>query len=185
MHGFTQLIMWTKIIDVIQGRINTEYNGIGDLDQVGNYSSIDIIKRIDEMISPFFDDYGKLNSMALFTYNMALTNISMLPDSTWKEHPGILKAVWLNETVDGGFEKSKTYQELYDALVAISASMYTSLFETYGVEVAQDLAENKTYEEVIFDPDFQTKVFAESANRFNLVVSLVCAHCGILTDVHS
>lgn len=169
MHGFTQLIMWTKIIDVIQSRINEEYNGIGDLDQVGNSSSIDITKRIDEIISPFFDDYGKLNSMALFTYNIALSNISMLPDSTWKEHPGILKAIWLNGTVDGGFEKSTTYQALYDALVAISASMYTSLFETYGVEVAQDLAGNQTYEEIIFDSDFQLKVFAESTNRFNLV----------------
>jgi hypothetical protein len=179
MHGFTQLIMWTKIIDVIQSRINEEYGGIGDLDQVGNSSSIDITKRIDEIVSPFFDDYGKLNSMALLTYNIALSNISMLPDSTWKEHPGILKAIWLNGTVDGGFEKTKTYQELYDALVAISASMYTSLFETYGVEVAQDVAGNKTYEDIVFDSDFQVEVFAESTNRFNLVVSLASAHCAM------
>jgi hypothetical protein len=170
MHGFTQLIMWTKIFDVLNNDIRLNGDLVTDYDRVANSTSEEIANGLAEMVGPFFQDYGRANSLALLTFSTATNNITMLPNDIWSEHPDILDSVINLKPMGDRFNQSETYDQLNQSLVAMFASMYSALFETYGVEVTDELADNATYSDIILDPDFQTKVFVESLNRFTLVV---------------
>lgn len=173
MHGFTQLIMWTKIIDVLMNEIILDDDVLTDYDLIANSTSMDVANYFGEMVGGFFEDYSKMNSFAMLTFSIALSNITELPNNTWSEHPQILDAVVNDKPLPDGFETSETFGQLQVAVISILTSMYTALFESYGVEVTEDLAEDRDWDDLYLNPQFSVDVFRNSLERFEVVVSLL------------
>ena len=175
MHGFTQLIMWTKILEVVNSRVKFDDSFIQDYDRISEMTSLNVSNAITDELSDFFDDFAKYNGWAAVIAGVALRNITKLPDNVWSEHPQIIDAAVKGLPLDDGFEKSDTFRDFQSSIQAILATMLSSLFETFGVEVTEDLAKEREDEgdaTSVVTSGFQTSVINESLDRFQTVVRL-------------
>ncbi|KAH8173373.1 Low temperature requirement A [Sarocladium implicatum] len=172
MHGFTQLIMWTKILDVIHRRVLIRDGFLQDYDRISQMSSLNVSQAINEEVGGFLDSFAKYNGWATVIAGVALQNITKLPDSLWSEHPQIIYAAYYGLPLDDGFEKSQTFLDFQTAIKAILATMLSAIFETFGVEVLEDLAEKRDEEgdaAYVVTSGFQQGVVDESLSRFQTV----------------
>lgn len=172
MHGFTQLIMYTKVVDVLQtARLDSKK--LEDISWIANATSQEVGMEVAETVGRFFDEY-KPTIYALTTVQIAVTNITLMPNSTWRDHPNILDVIAYTGDLSslGDFTKTDEYKTLETAIIAIFFSMWNSLYDSFGIKITDDIVKQDPNEYDVLSDELQTEVVIAAGERLGLVVSL-------------
>lgn len=165
MTAFTQFIIWTKITNAALD-INTLE--VFHFDSWPTATSEDVYNHINNFTAEYFKMYPPTWSEAWTTVDIALTNITDIPDDFW--------AAFYDSSNSGDYSQLD-----YDAIVsfqrvmlAILTTMANALFQTFGIDVNEELRETTPLDDSgsdIFNGDFQTQNFNEIWERYELIVS--------------
>ncbi|KAF7559903.1 hypothetical protein G7046_g4234 [Stylonectria norvegica] len=163
MQGFTQFIIWSKIINTIKNL--TFDNVLNNIDDVARATTKQIIDSLTKTIEDFFKLYPPKYTLTSESVITALNNISTIPDAYW---PELIKYSRTNATED--MPPMNETNIFVNAFQAISVSMENALLETFGIDLVKELSEEN--ETATADTTgFEVKVNQETWERFDLVFS--------------
>lgn len=166
MQGFTQFILWSKIIDVLR---NLRGNWItNDVDALSHATSEIVQKNISTEIAKFFTDYRPKYTPLANTVDDALNNITAIPDSFW---PQLVK--YASTEADSDLPPKNTTDFFVDIINTLGISMENSLFSTFDIDLTQEFIDSDSAKNVTDDSlgtSFETKINDQTWERYQLVV---------------
>lgn len=166
MTAFTQFIIWTKITNAA---LDIDAGDIFNMESWPTATSEDVYNDVYSFTTNFFKSYPPTWSEAWTTVDVAVANITEIPDDFWGTYYDTLY--------------SGDYSQLdYDAtlsfetsLAAILSTMANALFQTFGIDVNEELREATPQDETgsdILNGEFQAENFLEIWERYELIVSI-------------
>lgn len=185
MQGFTQMLIWGKIARQLRRAFDSA-DPSDDLNLVGDSTTTqEVFNAMNETVQGFLKDYPSKLESTSEVINLALKNISSLPDKFW---PTLAKVTTddaenslgsLNGTDETNLEK------LYYSVGSIAASLANNVFQAFNTEVLGEIvAKNKALEKAD-GRGFQFQVQDESWKRYGLVVCTVYSQWQYATNTNS
>lgn len=161
MQGFTQFIIWSKIMDTIN---NMSFDSIfNTAEGVAKATTAQVVDNLTKLINKFFEDYPPKYTATVNNVQWAIGNISEIPDSFW---PGLAKYATTGEDKDAPNEDQlNTFFTYFNDM---STSMENSLLETFGIDLVEEVTDDNKN---ITETGLETKVNEKMWARFDLVVS--------------
>ena len=170
MQAFTQYILWSKAVDVINKIMNSF--DIDTLPGLGKASSNDISNAIKEKTDQFFSSYAPKLPEITDTVGAALKNISSIPDDFW---PFIAKYddTGNSSLIDNISDKnSDSFMTFLDAIETIFTSLTNNLFANFGIDMKTNVKANGPQGNGdVSSGAFQSNVNYKTWRRYRLVVS--------------
>lgn len=163
MQGFTQFIIWSKIIDTLG---NMTFDSIlNSASEVAQTTSEQVSDNLYNITTEFFERYPPKYYSTWESVSEGLNNISRISDDYW---PQIAK---YSETLaKEDLPSQDDNQAFYQAFIAITTSMENALLETFGIDLVQELSESDDASDDIQGGGFEIQVNQETWDRFDLVV---------------
>ncbi|KAM5343971.1 hypothetical protein ACJ41O_012508 [Fusarium nematophilum] len=163
MQGFTQFIIWSKIIDVIN---HLSFNSIfNDTSKLARATTDQITKNLGDIIDTFFKTYPPQYADAWTSVDQGLTNISVISDGYWAQ-----LAQYSETGNDADLPPDNETSILEQALVTIFSTMENALLETFGIDLIKELQDGTDEEKSSLESnDMEANVNAGAWKRFDLV----------------
>lgn len=172
MQGFTQFIIWSKIIDVLN---NLSFDSImNSLDATAEATSLEIQENLYNITTEYFALYPPKYYDTWESVNYALTNVTDISDSFW---PQIIR--WIETQADADLPSADDATLYLQIMTALSSSMSNALYENFGIDLYKELLDENPNVD-INGGGFQNTVNEETWNRYMLVVSPPSSHNGPL-----
>jgi hypothetical protein len=171
MQAFTQYIIWSKVMNVLN-KITDSYFGGGPNDagtSFENVSSAEISDVFKNRTQEFFTQYPAKTPQMQETVNLALKNLSSLPNDLW------FQLQKLDETGDDSIVSPKN-QEAFLTFVysinSIQTSLINNLFQAFGIDLSKDVIQpsQDMSQGSINAGMLQNKVTSKTWRRYRLVV---------------
>ncbi|KHN95761.1 uncharacterized protein MAM_06373 [Metarhizium album ARSEF 1941] len=143
MQGFTQFVVWSEIVNVLN-HIHTDW-----------------------MTAAFSAGTSAAHPSLIETVNAALDNITAVPDSSWPQ-----MARYFTTFADVHLPADNTTELVFDIFSALLATMHNSLFATFDVHLKQESIEEGRYRDVTFGTlggGFETTINMDAWDRLRLV----------------
>lgn len=164
MQGFTQFVIWTKIIDTLKNlTLDSVFNDIND---IAKSTTQNIIDNLTKMVTDFFKLYPPKYASTWTTVENAITNISDIADDFW---PQFAKYATTLEDKDSPDEQE--FNSFAESFYSISYAMENSLLETFGIDLVTEVSEDKANSNIT-ENALEAKVNEQTWTRFELIVSL-------------
>ncbi|KAK2594922.1 hypothetical protein QQS21_007370 [Conoideocrella luteorostrata] len=125
MQGFTQFIVWSKVIDVMIHQVGAGWT-MDDYVALGNFTSAMVQKNITDEVNQYFSVYDPKYSTVENSVSIALANISLIPDSFWSQ-------LAQNASLENNY--TDLYFKITDILYF---AMYNSLFFTFDIDLIKE-----------------------------------------------
>lgn len=161
MQGFTQFVIWSKVFDVIN-RLRLPISD--SYEEIAGATSVYIKNILVNRTNEFFDQYTPTYIDTWQVVDSALNNLTDIPDGFWPQ-----LAEYQVTLDEADMPPVDQYQSLQKVLNAILYAMVNSLFESFDIDLTEDLLEE--------DPDakpdqigFQRNLSQETVDRYVLVV---------------
>lgn len=169
MQGFTQFIIWSKIMDTIN---NMSFDSIfNTAEGVAKATTAQVVDNLTKLINKFFEDYPPKYTATVNNVQWAIGNISEIPDSFW---PGLAKYATTGEDKDAPNEDQlNTFFTYFNDM---STSMENSLLETFGIDLVEEVTDDNKN---ITETGLETKVNEKMWARFDLVFQYAYIAAGI------
>lgn len=162
MQGFTQFIIWSKIIDIINNL--SFYSILSSAEDISVATSQVVRDNVSSLTNEFFHEFPPKYYFSWGIVHEGLANISTLPDDYW---PLLGKyAMTLDENDYPPLNESKVF---YTAFYGITLAMENTLLETFGMDLVEEVVEQ---DNTTLPIGIESKVNTQTWGRFNLVVSL-------------
>lgn len=163
MQGFTQFIIWSKIMDTLK---TLELNSVfDDIDSIKQATTDLVVDSLYTMINKFFEDYPPKYTATIDNVQWAVGNISLLPDSFWPD-----LATYLTTFDDNDITNGTQFYDFITNFMNMSTSMENSLIETFGIDLVEEVTDaNKNVTESSLESEVNIRMWA----RFDLVVSIL------------
>ncbi|KAM4066432.1 Low temperature requirement A [Hirsutella rhossiliensis] len=164
-QGFTQFLLWSKIIDVL----NKLSSGLSraNSDWLFNATSKQVQGSLNKSAQVFFLDFPPRIASTQDTVNNALANISQIPDSFW---PDLANYYRTDDTAALQDTDLQSYDVFSNALQAAMSSMANALFATFGVGLESEVTtKNLQVGQDIEGSGFQGQVQDKTLERYKLV----------------
>ena len=170
MTAFTRFIIWTKVTNTA---LSIDVYEMLHLETWSTATSQDVYDDVTEYVSEFFKLYPPTWSEAWTTVETAVNNITAIPDDFW---PGIYDSLSTGDESKVDADAASAFQT---AIMAIMTTMANALFQTFGIDVNEELRESTPLDESggdIFNGEFQSKNFLEIWEQYELIVSPPAVH---------
>ncbi|PHH90042.1 hypothetical protein CDD83_4668 [Cordyceps sp. RAO-2017] len=137
LHVFSQWILWYKIWSRFDGI--ADFADPSDEPGIGNSTSQQVADRLEGSIRDFFGDFKPSQPDTMQIIDSALANISSMPDAFWpvvkqaQDSPG---SEYYDVFDRAGFVD--VWEDYYTAFLAIVATLDSSLFSAYEIDLDQD-----------------------------------------------
>jgi hypothetical protein len=163
MQGFTQFLVWSKIISQI-ARIGF----IADpTDDALAATSIAVRNSLNSSVQTFFNDYPPKISSSLETVNEALNNITKIPDKIW---PFVANASYSFET-DTPPDVQAGLDILGNTVLTLYFTMANALYATFGINLDDDISKkDPAAAKDVKSGGYQSLVQDKTWHRYRLVV---------------
>lgn len=165
-QGFTQFLIWSKIVDVI----DTVSVGLGrgSVEWLYNTTSEEVQGRMNASTMLFFQDFPPKILSTWMTVDDALFNITLIPDAFWPDLANYYKTNDVRVLRDTDFEATEIFSKV---LQATMSSMANALFATFGMDLESEVTNrNPRVDEEIKGGGFQGEVQDTTWDRYKLVV---------------
>lgn len=161
MQGFTQFLVWSKIISEI-----SRIGFIADPTDDGRTATSTALRdSLNSSVQNFFNDYPPKISSSLETVNDALMNITKIPDKIWP-----LVANGTFET-DPPPDVQAGLDTLGNSLVTLYFTMANALYATFGINLDDDISKkDPAAAKDIKNGGYQSLVQDKTWHRYRLVV---------------
>jgi hypothetical protein len=170
MQGFTQFVLWAKVIDVLNSLRDDWITS--HVDAFSRATSAVVQANLSAAISRFFDEFSLKYDTGVDTVQAALENITVVPDEFWPQ-----LAKFINTLDDADHPALNTTDYFFNILEILISSVENSIFSTYDIDLTQehlDRDQGANAADDIQDGDFEFRINTESWRRYRLVVS--CQH---------
>ncbi|KAF4450896.1 hypothetical protein F53441_6035 [Fusarium austroafricanum] len=171
IQGFTQLVIWTKIFDVLQ-HIKTNSALLEDANLMAKATTKMIGDELRKVVDKFFESYTPQYLTTWNTAEDALKNISTINDTFWpqlaKNGPALAD------------KDPEEFQIVYDSITSLLNAMINALLETFKIDLAKELvADNKGKGIKTTDAEFENKLNDKMGLRFQLIFNYTYIAAGI------
>ncbi|KAF4982410.1 hypothetical protein FZEAL_1928 [Fusarium zealandicum] len=171
MQGFTQFVIWSKIIDTLN---HLTFDSIlGDINAIAKATSESVAKDLGNMTDNFFKTYPPKYATTWVTVQDALDNITAIADDFWVQVAKYSET--LNDEDLPADEDLTTFQESF---YSIAYSMENSLLETFGIDLVTEVSEDKANANIT-ENGLEAKVNEQTWIRFQLVFEYAYIAAGI------
>lgn len=161
MQGFTQFILWSKIVDVMD---HLSFNSVLNTEnQISKATSEEVFNNMTSITTDFFKEYPPKYYSSWQVVHEGLANISTIPDEFWPQLGKYVASLDNNDVPPEN--ETRTFR---NAFFAISASMENALFERLGVDLVQEVTEQ---DNTTLSLGLESQVNLQTWQRFDLVVS--------------
>ncbi|KND88726.1 hypothetical protein TOPH_06645 [Tolypocladium ophioglossoides CBS 100239] len=165
MQGFTQYLIWSKIVDVLS-RVTMSVNQ-GDAELLANTTSKEVQDNFNQTVTSFFKLYPPKVQSTFDTVNDAIANFTQIPDSFW---PDLVKYFKTNDENVFDGEDAKGIEIFINALTAVMQSMANALFANFGINLESEITtKNPTASSDIKGGGFQGRIQDKTWERYRLV----------------
>lgn len=163
MQGFTQFIIWSKIVDTIN---HLSFDSVfSSTDDLRRSTTVDVVNSLVDIVNKFFKDFPPKYSATWSNVEWAIGNLSLIDDSFW---PTLANYADTGSDADAAKINETDYDNFFTYFNDMATSMENSLLETYGIDLVEEVTDaNKT----ISDTGLETTVNEKMWARFELVVS--------------
>lgn len=168
-QGFTQFLIWSKIVDVI----NSVSVGLGrgNVEWLYTATSAQVQERMNLSAQLFFRDFPPKISSTWMTVDDALANITRIPDAFWPDLANYYKTNDARALRGTDFKDTEIFSNV---LQATMSSMANALFATFGMDFESEVTnKNPRVDEEIRGGGFQGMVQDTTWDRYKLVVCLL------------
>lgn len=160
MQGFTQFVTWSKVADVFN---HLSFESVLDsMDGLAASSSQDVKDSLRKMTYDYFDKYPPTYQDTWDTADLALNNITGIPDSFWPQ------------VADGGGD-SEDLAVLTDTIYTLMSCISNGLFEAFKIDISKDVADedpNSSSDGANWENEVQFRTW----DRYMLIVSTRTAY---------
>ncbi|KAG6053234.1 hypothetical protein E4U17_004919 [Claviceps sp. LM77 group G4] len=185
--AFTKYILWGKVMGILK-RMNADiFSFDGDsanAEITTNMTSAAMVKNVQRTVDDYFSQYPAKSLEISSTVNVAIWNISQVPDSLW---PQIVAADKTGNTSAISSENLDNYTTVAYSFQNIILSLTNNLFQVFSIDVAKDvIGSGKRPDEGDVDSGMlQTKVDHKTWRRYRLVFAYgyIAAGCCLLLMV--
>lgn len=167
MQGFTQFILWSKIVDVLNN-FRADWI-IADVDALSRATSAAVHANISAEVSKFFAEYNPKWQDLIETIDTTLENITTIPDDYWPQ-----LARFSVTKAEADLPPVNTSEFVFNVLTTLAVTMENSLFATFDVDLTQEFIDQDKNKNVTVDTmggGFATTINNDTWDRFQLVVS--------------
>ncbi|KAG6018978.1 hypothetical protein E4U40_007550 [Claviceps sp. LM458 group G5] len=187
LQAFTKYILWGKVMGILK-RMNADIFSF-DGDSTGaeittNMTSAAMVKNVQRTVDDYFSQYPAKSLEISSTVNVAIWNISQVPDSLW---PQIVAADKTGNASAISSENLDNYTTVAYSFQNIILSLTNNLFQVFSIDVAKDvIGSGKRPDEGDVDSGMlQTKVDHKTWRRYRLVFAYgyIAAGCCLLLMV--
>ncbi|KAM0563345.1 hypothetical protein ACHAPJ_001063 [Fusarium lateritium] len=174
VQGFTQLIIWTKVLDVFSNiDLKSEY--LSDDKKVAKSTTKTIVDQLEKVVKKFFETYTPQYITTMNTATDALANISTIDNTFW---PQLVK--YSETELDADFPNTTEYDTLQNALISLESAMENALLETFKIDLVSEVNDaNKDKNLNQTDVAFESEVNAQTWERFELIFEYTYIAAGI------
>ncbi|OAQ68898.1 low temperature requirement A [Pochonia chlamydosporia 170] len=184
MQAFTQYIIWSKVMNVIN-KLTSSYfsDGSDDPSTVANFTSAQIASYFKNETNYYFSLYPAKMPQTLQTVNLAIQNISSLPDSLWPQLAKLAQTEDETTVSDSNQDPAITFLLSYNSILT---SLINNLFQVFGIDLAKDIiqpTQNITQNTGNVNAGMlQNKVTTKTWRRYRLVFAYgyIAAGCCLL-----
>ncbi|KAK7427441.1 hypothetical protein QQZ08_006047 [Neonectria magnoliae] len=171
MQGFTQFIIWSKIMDTINNMsFDSVFNSTEDLKKATTY---DVVNSLTKVINKFFKDYPPKYSATWMNIEWAIGNLSTISDNFWPQ-----LAQYATTGLDKDAPDEDEYNLFYAYFYDMTTSMENSLLETFGIDLVEEVSTDKANKN-IDETGLETKVNEQMWEHFDLVFQYAYVAAGI------
>lgn len=172
LQAFTKYILWGKVMGILK-RMNADispFDGDSAGAEITNMTSADMVKDVQRAVDDYFSQYPAKSPLITSTVNVAIRNISLVPDSLW---PQIIAADKTGNASAISSENMDNFSTVAYSFQNIILSLTNNLFQVFGIDVAKDVigSGKGPNEGDINTGILQTKVDHKTWRRYRLVVS--------------
>lgn len=173
MQAFTQYIIWSKVMNVIN-KLTSSYfsDGSDDPSTVADFTSAQIASYFKNETNYYFSLYPAKMPQTVQTVNLAIQNISSLPDSLWPQLAKLAQTEDETTVSDSNQDPAITFLLSYNSILT---SLINNLFQVFGIDLAKDIiqpTQNITQNTGNVNAGMlQNKVTTKTWRRYRLVVS--------------
>ncbi|KAH7160951.1 hypothetical protein EDB81DRAFT_332783 [Dactylonectria macrodidyma] len=169
MQGFTQFIIWSKIMDTLSTlSLDSVFD---DVDKLAKATTEVVVDSLYTMINKFFEDYPPKYTATIDNVQWAVGNISLLPDSFWPD-----LATYITTLDDNDVTNETQFYDFFSNFMNMSTSMENSLIETFGIDLVEEVTDaNKNVTESGLESEVNAKMWA----RFDLVFQYAYIAAGV------
>ncbi|KAH7119344.1 hypothetical protein EDB81DRAFT_891824 [Dactylonectria macrodidyma] len=169
MQGFTQFIIWSKIMDTLSKLILKSV--FDDINSLARSTTAVVVDSLTTTINKFFEEYPPKYISTIDNVNWAVGNISELSDDFW---PDLAK--YLTTLNESDIINMTEFSDFWTSFNNMSTSLQNSLIETFGIDLVEEVTDaNKNVTETGLESEVNTKMWA----RFDLVFQYAYIAAGI------
>ncbi|CCE34553.1 uncharacterized protein CPUR_08486 [Claviceps purpurea 20.1] len=186
LQAFTKYILWGKVMGILK-RMNADispFDGDSAGAEITNMTSADMVKDVQRAVDDYFSQYPAKSTLITSTVNVAIRNISLVPDSLW---PQIIAADKTGNASAISSENMDNFSTVAYSFQNIILSLTNNLFQVFGIDVAKDVigSGKGPNEGDINSGILQTKVDHKTWRRYRLVFAYgyIAAGCCLLLMV--
>lgn len=163
MQGFTQFIIWSKIIDILNNL--SFYSILNSAEDISVSTSQVVHDNLTSLTNEFFHEYPPKYFFSWAIVHEGLANISTIPDDYWP-----LLGKYATTLDDNDYPPLNESYVFYTAFGGITFAMENTLLETFGIDLVKEVVEQ---DNTTLPIGIEFKVNTQTWGRFNLVVSLI------------
>ncbi|KAF5019640.1 hypothetical protein F66182_8344 [Fusarium sp. NRRL 66182] len=174
VQGFTQLVIWTKIMDVFSN-LNMNWVLLDDENAIAKSTTKTIVAELQKVAEQFFKTYTPQYITTWNTAEAALANISTINDTFWPEIAKYSSTLEESDKPD-----PEEFQVFYNAMIGLISAMENALLETFKIDLVGEISdenEKKGIEQT--DAAFESQVNEKMWLRFELIFEYTYIAAGI------
>ncbi|KAF4970779.1 hypothetical protein FSARC_2249 [Fusarium sarcochroum] len=174
VQGFTQLIIWTKVLDVFS-HLDPWSDFLSDDDKVANSTTKTVVAEFEKVVEKFFETYTPQYITTMNTAQDALANISTINDTFW---PQLIK--YSETELDADMPNTTEYDTLQNSFTSLQSAMQNALLETFKIDLVSEINDANQEKNINqTDVDFESEVNVQTWVRFELIFEYTYIAAGI------
>ncbi|POR37941.1 Uncharacterized protein TPAR_01861 [Tolypocladium paradoxum] len=179
MQGFTQFLIFSKVVDVQKSVVVNLDNALNPL--LANATSKEVQDRFKQTVEAFFKHYSPTSVPlgTLDTVNDAIANFTKIPDSFW---PAFVNAFETNNESIVTDDDSKGWEIFTNAVRAVMSSLTNALYTAFGVNLEDITSQNPAASKDIHGREIPLEIMKLTWARYRLVFaySYVASGCALI-----
>ncbi|KAK2589928.1 hypothetical protein QQS21_012391 [Conoideocrella luteorostrata] len=135
MQAFTQYIIWGKVMGILKSINEQLFNTDNAESPTTNLTTASMVKDMKDYVDRLFERYPPKMQQINDTVNVALQNISSVPDSIWTT------IVELGSTGNNSEPSQDAWDDINKisySVRSITVSLSNNIFQVFGIDVTKD-----------------------------------------------
>ncbi|KAF4456111.1 bacterial low temperature requirement a [Fusarium albosuccineum] len=163
MQGFTQFIIWSKIIDV-ENHLNFDFI-LNDPDKLAASTSEDVGNAVSKLAEDFFKTYKPQYYDTWQAVENSVANVTSISDDFWPQFANYVATNQGAEDLPYNDTEILSY-----SLDNVLAAMENALLETFGIDLIKEMQDGDDAQQAqLEDANLQFNLNQKTWERFNLV----------------